>query len=381
LPRSSRIRRWARPLSRLAILGLAALLLLELAIRWLLFSPPSALESMARRLQHAQLFAAPWEDDYWRLRYLFRDPARARRPRSHPLLGWHTPKIDPESFDHVDRGGLEGRRPLLLYGDSFAACVTPEADCWQGLLEASRHGTEYALLNYGTGGYGLDQTYLLARASLAQYVAERPLVVIGILVDDDLDRTNLRMRGWPKPYLVASASGRLELDEPVAQDEAQFLAAHPLEIRSYLWRYLVCGSGRMPASVENRVTGRSRAQGRTRERSRLILESLAQDLQGADVDHFVVLFHGPAAEETPPGEPQNGGWRESFLVAELERLDLPYVLSSLELAASRGAGLFVDAGPPLAGHYSAAGNRAVFGAFLRGIEGRFDSTGHQDSMR
>ncbi|MFT5051077.1 MAG: hypothetical protein ACI8QZ_002485 [Chlamydiales bacterium] len=378
---SSSAGRRSRLLRRALLLGLVALLLFELAIRWLLFAAPSAMAAVGARLQHAELFAAPWEDDYWKLRYLFRDAARAHRPPSHPLLGWHTAEVDPDDLEHRAHGALAGRRPILLYGDSFAACVTPAAECWQGLIEASPYGMSFALLNYGTGGYGLDQTYLMARESLPRYLPERPLVVIGILIDDDLDRTGLRMRGWPKPYLVPAADGGLQLDEPVAPDEEHFLGEHPLSIRSFAWRYLLCGSGLLPAWLENRFTGRREALERTRYCSRLILEALAQELRASGSEHFVILFHGPPASGSPLGRRQHAGWRESFLVRELERLGLPYVLSSVELAASGEPGLFVEDASARRGHYTAAGNRAVFGTLVRGIEGQFDTTERSASAR
>ena len=88
---------------------------------------------------------------------------------------------------------------MLLFGDSFCECATPPEECWQGLLERSPLGPRFALVNYGTGGYGLDQVLLLARRVLDRWRGRDPLVVVGILVDDDLDRDALALRNFPKP--------------------------------------------------------------------------------------------------------------------------------------------------------------------------------------
>ena len=367
------IRRCRRILGKAAILGITTALLVELALRWLLFAPPAALAAAALPLRRAELFANEWEQDYWKLRYVFRDPERVRMPRRHALLGWYAPDVDPKTYDHVKHARLAGRRPILFYGDSFTACVTPPEECWQGLLDASPLAADFTLLNYGVGGYGLDQTYLLARESLALYAQERPLVVIGILIDDDMDRIRLRMRGWPKPYLVPAADGSLVLDEPVAADETEFLAHHPLALFSYAWRYLLCGSGLVPSAIENRWTRRGPALTTTRERATLVLDALAETLRAQDVEYFFLLFHGPSAQ-APSGTLPHGGWRETFLVSELQRLNLPYVLSSVELAHSNAGALYFDDGSVRRSHYTPEGNRVVFGALVRGIEGRFETT-------
>ena len=83
------------------------------------------------RLRSAGLFAGRWSDDYWKLLTLFKDPEhRLPPPRFDPVLGWRWP--EPGRID-----GSGERRPVLLFGDSFAACIGDGEDCWQGLLARS----------------------------------------------------------------------------------------------------------------------------------------------------------------------------------------------------------------------------------------------------
>ena len=116
------------------------------------------------------------------------DPSERRGPpRFDSRLGWVSRGV-LDDYDHERRAELAGRRPVLLFGDSFAACVTEPVDCWQGWFARSERRDDEMLLNYGAGGYGLDQIALLAQSALDRWHAERPRILIGILVDDDIDR-------------------------------------------------------------------------------------------------------------------------------------------------------------------------------------------------
>ena len=42
----------------------------------------------------------------------------------------------------------------LLFGDSLSACVD-DVLCFEDLLENTQFNSEYVILNYGVGGYGL----------------------------------------------------------------------------------------------------------------------------------------------------------------------------------------------------------------------------------
>ena len=147
-------------------IGIVCTLLgLELGLRALLFSGIHRASPVFDRMRRAANFADPRHDDeFWRLHQRLRRSGKARpNPHRDEYLGWRRAGLDPESYAHPGRGGLKGRRPILLYGDSYAHCVTRASACWQGLVDAAPIGESHGLLNYGTAGYGLDQSYLFHR--------------------------------------------------------------------------------------------------------------------------------------------------------------------------------------------------------------------------
>ena len=74
------------------------------------------------------------DDDYWKLYHKFGSrPGPPDRP--HPLLGW-VGSYDRESYHHDSAGEVDDRTPVLLYGDSFAACATEV--CFEDLLRRTR---------------------------------------------------------------------------------------------------------------------------------------------------------------------------------------------------------------------------------------------------
>ncbi|MSR63406.1 MAG: SGNH/GDSL hydrolase family protein [Planctomycetes bacterium] len=228
-----------RLVARAARLGLGlvlAVLLAEGALRFVLFSDQARAWSVGWSLRHEGLYTAHASGrEFWQLRArLASEPPSAAARLSDERVGWLGERFDRDLV-HVDEPGLGARTPVLLFGDSYAHCVEPAGPCWQGLLERSELAPRFALLNYGVGGYGLDQTYLLMRLVLPRFQARAPVVVIGILVDDDLDRCYLALRDAPKPYFTLQG-GDLMLHPPEARDTPSFLRAHPLEIHSYLWR-------------------------------------------------------------------------------------------------------------------------------------------------
>jgi len=255
---------------------------------------------------------------------------------------------------------------VLLFGDSFAACVTPPEECWGALLERSDLAGDYALLNYGAGGYGLGQISLLCRAALPLYAQARPVVVIGLLIDDDLDRALLDFRVWPKPVHRLDADGRPRLvPRELARTRDESIRREGIGIASYAWRYLCFGTPLMP--------GRRAAAARAHQRavfdlSRALLDQLVASLEACEVDYVFLVFHGSSflGATSPYRE------REEFLLGELSRLGAPYVLSREELVAdARRTGrtesdYFIVSGHGR-NHYTALGNEVVFRALRAGV--------------
>jgi len=337
----------------------------------MLFGP--AAPDAATRLRDASLYADPWSDEvFWRLTQRFHgDPGPLSDERYHPLLGWRTRNFDGVTYEHKSAGRLDGRRPVLLYGDSFAHCVTPESDCFEGLMERSPLGASHQILNYGVHAYGLDQIYLLMRESIERWADQGPVVVIGIYVDDDLDRTVLRYRGWPKPRLLLGSTG-LELETEPVPSQAEYSAAHPDPVVSYLWRWFLYGNRWMPSSVRDRLTGEHARRHEKQRLAREILRACKQELDGRGIEWFVLLFHGRRRlKDMGPSD-----WREETLLRILREERIPHVsskpaLQRHALANERDFAWYFGTQGSARGHYLPAANQVVFRVLVDGLQGRF----------
>lgn len=360
-------RTWPRRLVLGAALLCASALLLEGALRGLLFAEVHAAAPLATRLRNELYFADAYsEDAAWMLRARFHPETTGPHPRRDERLGWTSDEIEPGTLRHAREPVPAGERPVLLYGDSFARCLTERADAWEGLLERSELGPTHELLNYGVGGYGLDQIELLLDATIEHHAERHPLVIVGILVDDDLDRTALALRGFPKPRYVARDGG-YELEPPAARDASEYLASHELGIDSYAWRFVLHGC--LPTRVCWRLTNEEARRDEKRARCRFLLERIARRLDGLGLEHFVVLFHAEKALATDGPY----SWQEPFLYTTLRELGLPFVSSKRALREDMArTGLAPEAYLALERHYDARGNAAVFPAFLRGLRGEFE---------
>jgi hypothetical protein len=344
---------------------------IELAFRFLLFSPSSVARKLGAGLRKAELFSDPRsEEEFWRLQDLFLDPAhRQGAVRPDPVCGWTGP-ILPDTYEPAQPSDLRGRRPVLLYGDSYARCLTPAGQCFQTLLERSDLADRCCLVNYGVGGYGIDQELLLLQHSIDRWKDLDPIVVVSFLVDDALARNRFAFRCWPKPRLKIEGD-RLVPEGPVLTDPEEFREANPIRIRSYLWRFLVFREGVLPARVQARLR---RAFAHHAEEAVLgvkILEEFHRELESRGLRHFFLVFHGWDALQPVP----RARWAEDLVVETAARLGVPgghtrpFLLAAADGdAALAQARLFL---PPDWGHYNEIGNLAAFEALRQGIEGRF----------
>jgi len=363
------------------LIGLVlAFFALEGAFRFLLFSDTEFAERQGARLRNPHLFADHDSDsDYFKLKQIWSGGNPSKKfVRRNPKLGWLPELVKMPGYGHVagDRGGE--RRPFLFYGDSFVACVTPKRDCWQGLLANTPFGEELFTLNYGCSAYGLDQINLLFEESIDQWLPQKPIVAIGILVDNDLDRTVFDYRGCPKP-LYRFEDGELAVDYPGGTDYEKWLEENPPSISSYVVRYLSHARSVLPASFAPPRSNDPPVVERKKKLSAAILESLQHELESRELDYFFVLFYGPRTWEFK----RPTGWREKFTVNTLDALGIPWVSSRRamqesakrfesetgELASER---YFVQHGVNFEGHFTREGNLAALPAIMRGLTGQYD---------
>ncbi len=358
-----------RLLLRLALVLAVALGGAELAVRFLLFSGAGAAVPLSDRFRAAWRYADADTDEYWALDARLHPPVPGARPQhADPQLGWTCWAVEPRTYAHQGEAALAGRRPVLLFGDSFARCATPPADCFDGLLARSPLAADHALLNYGVGGYGLGQSYLLLRCALERHEERDPLVVLSVLVDDDLERMLVSMRQWPKPRPRLAANGELVFDPPHPGGLDGWLDDHPIGGTSFALRRVIYGSRAVPAAWRERVTGRPERNDEKRALARAMFADFANELRERGLDGFVVLFHGIPALSAP-----DGVWQEHFLADLLTELGLRYVSSRVAIEADRArtgrpTGAYFGAGDG-GGHYNALGNEVVFGAIERAVGG------------
>ena len=346
--------------------GLLALVAAELGARWLLFSDNRLAARWGASLRGPGSLADSNTDEYWKLQWLFERGKLKPAPTPDTELGWLGP-AQAGTYAHRDEALLRGRRPVLLFGDSFAECATAPEECFQALLERSELAREYALLNYGVGGYGLDQIALLQRHVLPRFAGQKPFVVVGVMLDDDFNRSLLGVRGWPKPR-ARLERGELRIDPAGETDPERYLEQHPLGISSWFWRLLVYRDGSLPRRWQDvwRDTGPSIAERVAVNRA--LLDAIAAELDAAAVEHVFLFFNG---EPTLFDEPSLA-WTVELARSFERETHQPCSFTTPFLRAGacgepERAHLFFGASGRELGHYNAFGNRVVFEALRQGI--------------
>jgi hypothetical protein len=231
-------------------------------------------------------------EDYWILSQRWsNEPGPMPKGRFDPALGWISGDYRREGWRHVDEERLAGRRPVLLFGDSYAAGVGPREQRFQALLDESELGATHMLLNYGTGGYGLDQVLLLMREVLPRWREQRPIVLIGLCLDDSVDRAMLEFRGWSKPRFRDGGEALEQRAGPLVSLE-DYLASHEPSIPSYAWA-AVSRSSLLPKSwgvgqPDQDPDWLAAARAMTRR----VLAAMHAELESAGVPHAFLLFEG-----------------------------------------------------------------------------------------
>lgn len=325
-------------------------------------------------LRHPKHFTDGSSDaDYWKLLQRFRPYPPIPEHMYHSELGWLSAEIDSASLSNVDDERLQGRRPVLLYGDSYARCNTPAEDCFGRLLQDSDLTQTHALVNYGVRGYGLDQTWLLLERTVTHYEHLNPVVVIGIYVDDDLDRSAVELQRYPKPLFAVNDGALVPARSPVPSFE-RLLEEHPIRSRSYLWSYLLHGTTLLPARLHSWWTNEPESRARKIELNRAILDEIRNELESRGIEYFFLLFFG--AEYLQSSGPSD--WREEMLLDYFAEHRTPFVSSKPTLREDAEAnGLsyadYYGTEGLVARHLLPLGNRVVFRAIRSGLNGSYSN--------
>ena len=205
----------------------------ETAARW------GLLHSKSSRLGDPAAYFDPLcDEDYWRALRRGRFGAHLHRvgPNDQdPLLGWIPTK---NSLDDVlalaTPHSPQAQKTVALFGDSYIFGTTTSGTRISDVLAAARPDTR--VLNFGVGGYGLDQIVLRVedRAAVLQPGDQ---VIIGVMTTD-IDRAMLKVRDAPKPWFSLEEEGSLKLHLPPQQDSAAWFMDNPVEAHSLLWSRL-----------------------------------------------------------------------------------------------------------------------------------------------
>ena len=123
--------------------------------------------------------------------------------RSHsPTLGWSTRENGSTFLYQTNASGIRsnqeyaltpprGVRRVSTFGDSFTHGSDVKNDhTWQAVMEGSRSNLE--ALNFGVGGFGLDQSYLRYLQDGIQYNSH--IVLIGFMPEKGVYRSFCNLR-------------------------------------------------------------------------------------------------------------------------------------------------------------------------------------------
>ena len=320
-------------------------------------------------LRNPILFAHPFcDDDYHRLRFLW-SPTKGLRPghyRQDADLGWVADRA-PEA-DVLARALPDPSFTLLLFGDSFMQGVPP-ASIGERIPALLRERMPRARVqDHAVAGYGLDQILLRFEQALESAGSLKTVAVVGILLDD-LDRTIERFREGPKPYFVVEQGALTPQGTPVRHTPEEWLARHPVAIKSYLLALLW---NRYRSAVEWRRWQRTVYESECRRPekellARLILERMVRRARAAKVDLLFVVLYAERGLMVK-------SWREDFLKEQLERLGSHYVDTKpvlLSRASADATPLTDFYFPSPNGHLNARGNALVADAIGRFLSERF----------
>jgi len=276
------------------ILLSVSLLISEVIFRYFIFSPSSPFKS----LKDPGKYAKPSTDDYWKLTYLF--GSEFPPPKNpDPLLGW-VGFFHRKNYDHWYIGDKKDKRKVLIYGDSFIMCAHDSIQCFDEILNADTiFNKSNFLLNYGVGGYGVDQMHLLFFKTIDKF--ENPFVVFSIM-PGDMDRSMLSVRTGQKPYFVHGHDSLELRGIPIDSIPDNFFKKNPPCITSYLWRRTV--NSKLNPFYDPKPTNENLRNQILKLNKKIILKTY-EEIKKRNLQYVFVIFDELWNEE--------GSWRADSL--------------------------------------------------------------------
>jgi len=209
-------------------------------------------------------------------------------------------------------------------------------------------------LNYGVGGYGVEQIFLLYQKTIGQYT--NPYVILSVFTED-LDRSVPSVRTGQKP-IYRLVNDRLVLSGvPIDSSFDSFLSDHPPEIRSYLFQMYVRNAW-PPWRLKNylfRAAALSDMKEKIEAINRRILLEIMRDLRTRQLNYVFLIFHPKWALTA------NDGWRDAFLANLFHSNKAPYLTSKplLQRKAEQSRARYDDYYMAVDGHLNTRGNKVI----------------------
>ncbi|MBN2173405.1 MAG: hypothetical protein JW731_04695 [Bacteroidales bacterium] len=297
---------------------LLGLIGIEYAFRAMIFSDKEAFKKFRDPWAYADMDS---EDLFWKLytRWIgvYKPPECP-----HPLLGW-IGDFSRHSLMHWRFDSFESKRPVLLYGDSFAIC-SGLSTCFQTILnDDSAFSQQNYLYNYGVGGYGVDQIYLLFDKTYKSF--EKPFVIFSLLTFD-LDRSILHFRTGQKPFFEVEDDSLVLKGVPINSNPEEYLDANPTRTISYLWRkFLYSKENFLPKKTVDKLKGTNRYTRKKIEVNEKILLKTLNELRENNIEFVFVIFHTLQYDRDNYTAEEENDWRNVFLKNFLEENKVPYI--------------------------------------------------------
>lgn len=256
------------------------------------------------------------DDDYWKLQRVwqgwnpvfFTKDSFRKFERVDPLLGWTEANItqgNPLGLQEDALKQIDSPNPkILFYGDSFVKGASDKKFEIPKFMNSKIAGID--VVDLGVGGYGTDQVYLMFKETYQKFI--HPLILVGILGNDDLDRMVLSVRTSQKPYFIINGMGNLQLKGvPIEKDQKKYFLNHPLSIRSYFFDF-----------VKRRLFPREKNIKMKELIGSKLLDLFKANAENAKDKLLFVLFYPERGLTTTD-------WQEEFLKGKLNQLGLHYI--------------------------------------------------------
>jgi len=188
------------------------------------------------------------------------------------------------------------------------------------------------MLNYGVGSYGIDQIFLLYKATVHRFAD--PLIIFSFL-DEDLDRAVFSAREWPKPFFVLTKKG-LELQgTPGESDWRLYFETHSPKIWSYLYRLAIYpDKSPVPERIKAFLRGDRLKIRRKEDLSRAILLAANEDMEKRGLRHVFLVFEETFKVWQSGSQFVGGGprptarWHRPFLEKLFAEHAIPHIWAS-----------------------------------------------------